>query len=319
MAQRPQRVSYHDGAAVEDSRSPHEYLLSLPRGGYTTFRTCADASRVYRLSQHCARLSDSVRMMREAEVAGAAPPGPGDLVGAEAGGVAFSLPSQDWVRRHISQALREIRSHIRDAGELRVSVLVTAFTAHPEFYAIAEFLPRPDPRKSVMIVKRSHRVNPGAKDISWMRERESLEREITGNVDEIVMEEGGRISEGISSNFFAIVENGAGFKEIRTAPEGECLTGTVRATVLEECARLGYRLVYERPRLADLLDPATRWKGCFVSSTSRIVKPCTELRVSAEAMEDCPGLAERYPMDTSDAEEVRKAVCGSMLAEAEEY
>jgi len=321
MMQTPLKLSFCGDSVAQESRSAHEYLLSLPRGGYTTFRTCAQRTRIYRLSQHCARISDSVRMMREAAESGVheKQSGAGKQLQDGLQDDGFSLPSVEWVRQRISRAMLAMRDQFSGPGEMRVSALVTAFTRQPEFYAFAELLPQPDPSLSVMIVARSHRTNPGAKDITWMRQREELERQIVGTVDEVVMEEGGSISEGISSNFFVIREGEKGKREIWTAPEGECLMGTMRASVIEVCSRLGYQMVYQRPRLTDLLDPSTRWRACFASSTSRIVKPCSELRISPEARGDCGGLAESYSMDVSEAEKVMEAVREEMLAEAEEY
>ena len=78
---------------------------------------------------------------------------------------------------------------------------------------------------------------------------------------------GGRVLEGLSSNFFAVV-GGA----VHTAGEG-VLAGSVRHLILELARREGIPVVLTPPRLADL----DSWEGCFISSTSRLLLPVDEL------------------------------------------
>ena len=79
----------------------------------------------------------------------------------------------------------------------------------------------------------------------------------------------GALLEGSQTNFFALV-GGA----VHTAGDG-VLAGTVRRLLLEVCAREGVPVVLSPPKLAD----ASKWEGCLISSTSRLLLPVDELYV----------------------------------------
>ena len=86
------------------------------------------------------------------------------------------------------------------------------------------------------------------------------------------MDASGAIMEGLSSNFFAVL-NGT----LYTAGEG-VLAGTVREVALAVARREGVPVSLTPPHLEDL--PA--WEGCFITSTSRLLLPVDEATVLAE-------------------------------------
>tara|TARA_B100000674_G_C37585751_1_gene798451 strand:+ start:273 stop:755 length:483 start_codon:yes stop_codon:yes gene_type:complete len=116
------------------------------------------------------------------------------------------------------------------------------------------------------------RQNARAKDSEWIRQREGLEALKGPDVEEVVlMDAAGDLLEGLSSNFYALV-NGA----LQTAEEG-VLLGTVRAAALDVCAREGVPVERRAPNAADM----AAWEGAFISSTSRLLLPVDEIaRVS---------------------------------------
>ena len=81
--------------------------------------------------------------------------------------------------------------------------------------------------------------------------------------------EEGKITEGLSSNFFAIRDG-----KLYTA-EQDILFGTVRGVVIEVCKEEKIPVVLESPHTTDL-------KACeaaFITSTSRLVLPIDEIAV----------------------------------------
>ena len=116
------------------------------------------------------------------------------------------------------------------------------------------------------------RKNAAAKAVSWVRDREGLEKRKPADANEVVLvDDEGRLLEGLSSNFYALYDDGT----LHTAPEGMVLGGTVRKVVLEVCEREGIEVVLEPPSVND----ADRFVAAFVSSTSRLLLPLAKFDI----------------------------------------
>jgi branched-subunit amino acid aminotransferase/4-amino-4-deoxychorismate lyase len=158
--------------------------------------------------------------------------------------------------------------------------------------------PRPSPPVAAS-VRRARRPHGAVKDSSWVHEAKALEDSMRADENEVVMfdSEAGIYSEGLSSNFYVLLRTdstadggvygsvdaddtsagaaadiGAGW-ELQTAREG-VLLGTVRTAALGVARALGVHVVEAAPREQD----RARWRGCAVSSTSRLFLPLDELR-----------------------------------------
>ncbi|KAJ1676546.1 hypothetical protein EV182_007982 [Spiromyces aspiralis] len=131
-----------------------------------------------------------------------------------------------------------------------------------------------------------------AKSLDWVQERRQLEKLIQPPINEVILYNPDSLTffEGLSSNFFVTMpkmhsEVGSatgysGFKVV-TAPLDTVLLGTVMRLVLEVCRRDGVEVVYDNPRVDDLLDG--RWHGAFITSTSRLVYPIEVFHYRSEA------------------------------------
>ncbi len=109
----------------------------------------------------------------------------------------------------------------------------------------------------------SHRSNPAAKTTGWMHDRPNVARSLPkGAYEGLLIGDHGEILEGLSSNFYAILDG-----ELRTAGEG-VLPGIARLIVLEVApAILPMRL--EPVGLSDV----PRLQEAFITSSSRGIIP----------------------------------------------
>lgn len=109
--------------------------------------------------------------------------------------------------------------------------------------------------------------------------------------ERLLLNNAGEVLEGESSNFFALVDGdpASGTSLLQTAEE-HVLAGTVRQHVLHQFHQVpaadfaGVELEMVPPNIRDL----ARWKGAFLTSTTRQVLPVDELhiRVSRSALEE---------------------------------
>ncbi len=68
--------------------------------------------------------------------------------------------------------------------------------------------PPPSPPVTVQI-RTFHRPNPTVKNSQWVTDRKVLEDTMPKHVNEIIMQEAdGRLSEGLSSNFYVLKKDG---------------------------------------------------------------------------------------------------------------
>ena len=106
-----------------------------------------------------------------------------------------------------------------------------------------------------------------------LRERRKLEEEMNSDSNEIILvDEFGRLYEGLSSNFFIIRSDGL----LQTAPLKDVLVGTVLMKVIEEW-NWG-PIIYEHP----LVDEIGNWLGAFITSTSRLILPINQILINGK-------------------------------------
>lgn len=218
--------------------------LHLPAGTYTTFRTY-QGNRFLRLNCHLARLENSNQLL------------------------GHPIPvAQEPIRHALAEILRltgfaesrfRVTVSLTSNGEPGdVYLCVEPFIPWPErlyqegVRCVTHFLPRREPRaKSTDFIVPSRRV------------RQALQ---PGIHEVLIVDEGGRILEGLSSNFFAVMEG-----TLYTAGEG-VLEGVTRSLILE----IAHEMLPIR------LEPVTREQiaalsEAFITSSSREVVPVVEI------------------------------------------
>lgn len=168
---------------------------------------------------------------------------------------------------------QELRRMIQDSGYGDARFRISASRDRPgeTLLSIEPFQP-PSTRivsKGVRCMTSAEitRMNPAAKASEWMHIRKRIAAERPLHIYEtFIVDEHGRILEGLSSNFYAI-ENG----ELRTAG-AQILAGISRRVVMDVSAAI-VPLRLEAPRRADL----RHFSEAFLSSSSRGIIPVVEI------------------------------------------
>lgn len=235
-------------------------LVQLCAGAYTTARTVGGSS-IFELRFHIQRLATSARLMLEAEGA------------SNHESVTEDTLLAPKVMSSIQSAVQTYRQFSGDeTSELKVTVLLTwnETGASKVSTHISHMGPRPS-RPVKAQVRGAPRNNAEAKDSQWVIQRKQLENQKPTDVNEVLLVgEDGSLYEGLSSNFFALM-NGT----LYTAEEG-VLLGSVREAVLRVCAQHNIPVVLQPPNLKDL----HLWEAAFVSSTSRLLLQLDEIQVA---------------------------------------
>lgn len=218
-----------------------EAARQLPGGAYTTFRTF-QGSRVLRLSEHFLRLEETARLAGYPLVV-----------------------DRERIRAALQQAIANF-----SAQESRVRVTLDLEQEVGALYLLLEPLHVPPPAaytQGVRVVTVPlQRQNPKAKLTGFIETASRVRQSLPAGVNEAVMiGPDGSLLEGLSSNFFAVV-NGV----IWTAEQG-VLSGITRSLVLEAAQALGFPLRLESLPAKDL--PAVA--EAFITSASRAVLPVT--------------------------------------------
>lgn len=288
-----------NGRVTGEGESSGAFLAERPAGVYTTMRT-VELRRVLKFDEHVRRLAGGVRA--------------GGHDDAMAGRV---LADDDEVRALVGQDLREVCAEVRrrrpglEASDLRVTVLLLlrdgaagALRDSVDRHVFVSEMPsRRDGGEVFAAVARAGRERAHVKDSAWAAEARVLRAAAPEGAEEVVMEGAdGRIGEGLSSNFFAVLRG-----EVWTAEDG-VLAGTVRSLVLDACRDLGVPVRLEGPRAAD----AASFEGALVSSTSRLALPLARLQLAS-------GESVRFDLSPgSVARRVQEAVRARVAAESEE-
>ena len=211
----------------------------LPDGAYTTFRTYQRGS-AFHLEQHFQRLEDSSRIA----------------------GVPEKIdPSR--VRRGIFQAIQQ-----STGPDSRIRLLLD-LTRHPgDLYISLEPLTAPSQKEyesGVRVVTlQLRRENPGAKLTQFIPRAAAIRETLpAGAAEGIMLAEDGSFMEGLSSNFFAMID-----QRIYTSGDA-VLMGITRGLVLDEARKAGIPVEPVPANYADL----GRFSEAFITSSSRAVLP----------------------------------------------
>lgn len=262
MVIQPTKYVVASEAGVERTDlSAQSWLNSSPRGAYTTMRT-VKKTRVYLLSFHLQRLTTSARFLIPASENDACEKHNSTVINEST-----LRPNFIKVVQAGLNAYQESESY--EDEEAKVTVLV-----HWElktFKVMAHVGPLRKPPSAPVIVKVVSALRNSAqiKDSSWVRDRQLLESEMTGDIEETVMCDAahGQLLEGLSSNFFVYINN-----EIQTAGE-QVLQGSVRAAALRAAATLHIPTCLTPP----MLQESNHWQGAFLTSTSRLLLPVNKI------------------------------------------
>ncbi|KAI9164399.1 hypothetical protein H9P43_008250 [Blastocladiella emersonii ATCC 22665] len=299
---------------VGEMADSNAWILSLPRGAYTGARTVF-RTHIMDYPGHVARTASSLAKMEAATSFEEATP-------ALRAAVTDPTTLGQWMQPVVSAALRayytanHLEAPLPDAhaaDETKITWLVTDNgTLAVHCAALAPPGPR-EPEHTLAKVAGSPRGNAEAKDSQWVADRQVLNTHMAGgHVNEVLLVDGGRVFEGLSSNFFTIeprVSPAAGSSgpfaawQVRTAPLSDVLTGTVLKLVVAVLESLQVPLVYDHPRL----DERDRWAAAFVTSTSRLVCPLARIEF-VEGADPALALDPRHPLLVAIADGVQKLV-----------
>lgn len=220
----------------------------LPTGSYTTFRTYK-FHRALHLDDHLQRLETSAALS----------------------GKKVQLDFEA-LRQGLRLAIAEAASQSGQNLELRLRLTLDLEEVIGRVYISAEGLHLPDQqaytRGVKVVTSRAQRSLPAAKLTNFISKARQERQDLPAEVHEAVMvDEAGRIKEGLSSNFFAVWQ-----RELWTAGEG-VLLGVTRSLVLESAARLAIPVRLE----AIKVEQVTAIQEAFITSSSRGVVPVVQV------------------------------------------
>jgi branched-chain amino acid aminotransferase len=215
----------------------------LPAGFYTTFRTLAAGTKVLNLRSHLDRL------YKPAEAQGIRP-----------------AVSREELRRTLAELVKQ-----NAPGETRVRLVISASDSPGAVYAILEpFQPLAADiyQNGVHVICLPlERKTPRLKSTTFIERSQPARQLVHGDTFEVLLVRGGRILEGMTSNFFYIKDGKLG-----TAREG-ILLGVTRRTVLRVARGSGISIVYrplKREQVPDL-------EEAFITSSSRGIVPIIQI------------------------------------------
>lgn len=225
---------------------PHPLTLDqgtqqLPGGGYTTFRTFGRFG-ILRLEDHFERMEEAARLSGK------------------------SVPLNRQVLRSV---LRRILTEY-PSEEMRVRIILDLEQAVGDIYLLVDQLHAPgdqDYQRGVSVVTRQmQRSNAKAKLTRFITTASAVREQMTKGINEAIMiGADGRFLEGLSSNFFVVLEG-----VIWTA-EKDVLSGITRSMVLGAIhdEQIPYKLEgLPAAKVGDL-------EEAFITSASRAVLPVT--------------------------------------------
>jgi branched-chain amino acid aminotransferase len=224
-------------------KSLDDVSKKIPQGAYTTFRTFHH-NKVLHLNDHFKRLEETARL-------------------------ANSTVSID--NRVIQENLHRILEQQKE-GDHRVRITLDLERDPGNIYISVENLKIPTQSAYNLgvpvITLKMKRENPKAKLTNFLKISENLKSQLNHGVNEALMvDDNGIILEGLSSNFFAII-NG----EIWTEDK-KVLSGITRTIVLEEAAGMGIKVIFQ----GISTDQIRKCDEAFLTSTSRSVLPIHDI------------------------------------------
>jgi len=260
----PGQVSLEPVVLPEGARSLDDASACLPGGAYTTLRTYT-GTKALRFGDHIHRLEETAQLA----------------------GCTVRLDE-----RSLRMALRGLLIGCPKGQDMRIRITLDLERAPGDIYLSVEplFVPPPQAYQQGvrMITCDLQRQLPKAKLTRFIDHSGPLRRSLPLEVNEAVMLDAeGRLLEGLSSNFFAVMEG-----VVWTAEEG-VLSGITRSLVIECAQRAGLPLRLEPRRYADL--PA--FEEAFITSSSRGLLPVRQIDQTVIGT-TCPGPMTRALMDT---------------------
>lgn len=217
-----------------------ETSLYLPKGAYTTFRTY-HGDKVLRLKDHFKRLKESTKRTCGVD--------------------------EDNIHH-----LMRVAINATQYEESRIRITIPNEETATMFIAIEPLhvLSTDNYSKGVRVITTNqlHRANPRAKLTNFIDQSKGLRNAIPAGINETLMiNEAGYILEGLSSNFFAVLND-----EVRTADDG-VLQGITRNLVIETIHQMGIRIVCTPIQASDIPNISE----AFITSTSRGVLPVIQI------------------------------------------
>jgi branched-chain amino acid aminotransferase len=211
----------------------------LPGGVYTTFRTF-EGNKVLPLQHHLDRLEASAALLGHK------------------------------VKLEESIVYDAIRAAVTDylPGDTRIRLTVPLEYELGELFISIEPLKSPseeDYVKGIWVVSYPlHRENPEAKQTSFIKIAEQIRRELPPGVHEgLLLDDQGNILEGLSSNFFYVLDN-----KLWTAPQG-VLSGITRGLVLAAASAENLPVVFRAAPVTEV----PMFDEAFITSSTRSVLP----------------------------------------------
>jgi branched-chain amino acid aminotransferase len=227
-------------------RTLDEACQRLPGGAYTTLRTYR---RLYtlRLESHFQRLEEAAALVGRA--------------------IALNRPS---LRRALRAAVLATEPGETPDQEFRIRIILDLELQPGDVYIVRSRQQVPPPEAyqhgAAAITTSLQRDLPAAKLTAFIQ-RASVVHLPPGINEALMVDPAGRILEGLSSNFYAVID-----EKLWTAGQG-VLEGITRRLVLEEAAAAGLEIHLEAPTVADI----PRFQEAFITSTSRAVLPITQI------------------------------------------
>lgn len=219
-----------------NAANPDELTRQLPRGLYTTFSTNHNGMRVLGLTAHLDRLNLP------------------------------NLASRSDLRRALSQ-LAESNA----PGESRFRVIVS--DADGTVYVIVQTFAPPAKEiyeRGVKVVTADLvRHDARRKDSGFIAASKSQRAQVGGEVYEVLLTKGGKIYEGMTSNFYAVTQNKF-CSTLVTARTG-ILLGVTRRVVLRLARGQGMSIEYRAPQLDE------NFAEAFLTSSSRGIVPIVQI------------------------------------------
>ena len=213
----------------------------LPQGAYTTFRTY-HGNRVLRLAQHFRRLEESAALLKM----------PGQI-------------DDDASHKALAEVLR-----LTGYAETRFRLTF----APPALYISAESF---TPYSQGMVLAgvwcvsvTTHRNNPHAKSTAFIASAGDAYRQLPPGAHEgLMVAEDGALLEGLSSNFFAVLDG------VLHTEQSRALVGVTQTLVLEVAGRVCPDL--PRSTRAVTMHDLPRIAECFITSVSREIMPVVKI------------------------------------------
>ena len=250
---------------------------SLPGGAYTTLRTF-HGRQVLQLEAHFSRLEQTAEMVGK--------PLTLDRLTVRRAMQMALLLAQRWSLQNQSSQLRLLKTLIQWTGhpkpDFRLRLTLDLTDQPGDLYLSLQTLTTPPAsayQQGVPVITcQMQRWLPKAKLTRFIERSGAVRQSLPPGVNEALMfDDSGHLLEGLSSNFFAIIEG-----EIWTAEAG-VLSGITRSLVLEGACQLGLALHLQPACLSDI----PRLQEAFITSSSRAVLPIS--RIDDHPLPSAPG------------------------------